>query len=52
MEKLDCLKSVTVLRSVTKYMYQYLKGMTQQEMFCDMKETLVDSALAYATAAK
>ena len=38
------------VRAVIKYLY--LKGMTPQEIFYHMKETLAESTLAYATAGK
>ena len=38
------------MRAVIKYLY--LKGMTAKEIFCDMKETLAESAPAFSTVAK
>jgi len=38
------------VRAAIKYLY--LIGMTLQEIFCDMKETLAESALAFAMVAK
>ena len=38
------------VRAVRKYLY--LKGMMQQEISYDMKETLAESALPYDTVAK
>ena len=38
------------VRAVTKYLY--VKGLIQQEIFCGIKETLSESALAYSTFAK
>jgi len=38
------------VQAVIKYLY--LKRMTKQEILCDMKKTLAESALAYGTVAK
>ena len=38
------------VRAVIKHFY--LKGMTPQDVFDDMKQTLVDSAPAYSTVTK